>query len=100
MEDTLLANDLWLGMLGSVGLMAAGYVVRKYLIPFLSVGKRRKYAEYIGGIADELTDELRARYPEKEWLTHLDEATDQLIRICGVSAEISRRAVLAASARK
>lgn len=90
----------WLGVLGSVGLMLAGFLAKQYVIPFLSVGHRQKYAEYIAAIADEVTDELRARYPDKEWLTHLDEAVETLAEICGVSREVALRAVRASAARK
>lgn len=90
----------WLGMLGSVGLMLLGHLANKYVIPFLKVGKRKQYARYIAAIADELTDDLKNRYPEKEWLKHIDEAVDSLISICGVSPDIARRAVSAAVGRK
>lgn len=96
----LVRADSWLSVLGSVGLILAGHVVNKYLLPFLNIGHRRKYAEYIAGIADEVTDDLRERYPDKTWLSHLDEAVDALIRICGVSEEVARRAVNAALARR
>ncbi len=89
-----------LGLLGSLGLVMASYVAKKYVIPFLSVGQRHRYAEYLAAIADDVTDELRAKYPEKEWLAHLDEAVDRLIEICGVSREIARRVVMASVARK
>ncbi len=89
----------WLGVLGSVGVLLAGNAIRKYVLPFLRVGKRHKYAQYIGMIADEVTDDLRALYPEKEWLKHLDDAVDRLIEICGVSTDIARRAVNAAVGR-
>ncbi|MGD8922823.1 MAG: hypothetical protein PVH24_06205 [Candidatus Zixiibacteriota bacterium] len=89
-----------LGLLGSLGLVMASYAAKKYVIPFLSVGQRQKYAEYLAAIADDVTDELRAKYPDKEWLAHLDEAVDRLIEICGVSREIARRVVMASVARK
>jgi len=90
----------WLGLLGSIGLTLAAYLANRYVIPFLKVGKRQKYAEFIAIIADELTDELRAKYPERQWLQHLDEVVDRLAEICGVSKEIALRAVRAAAARK
>ena len=89
-----------IGLLGTVGLTLIGYLANRYVIPFLKVGKRQKYALYIAAIADELTDELRATYPEREWLGHLDEAVDSLISICGVTPDIARRAVKASAARK
>ena len=99
--ELLLGNPTsLLGILGTVGLTLAGYLARKYVIPFLQVGKRQKYAQYIAAIADELTDELRVKYPGSDWLVHLDEAVDTLIEICGVTQEIARRALQAAAARK
>jgi len=90
----------WLGLLGSIGLTLAAYLANRYVIPFLKVGKRQKYARFIAVIADELTDELRVKYPDRQWLQHLDEAVDRLAEICGVSNEIALRAVRAAAARK
>ncbi len=95
-----LSSQSLLGLLGSVGLAMATYLANKYVIPFLSVGKRHKYAEYIATIAEDVIDELRAKYPEREWLKHLDEAVDQLIDICGISDEIARRAIAASASRR
>jgi len=101
MLDTLLSGiTSWTGLLGTIGLTLAGYFARRYIIPFLPVGQRHLYAEYIARIADDLTDELRARYPQKQWLAHLDEAIERLIVIVGVSPEIARRAIRASAARK
>ena len=99
-EAILGHSGSWLGLLGTVALTLTGYVANRYIIPFLKVGKRQKYAQYVAAIADELTDALRARHPEKEWLEHLDEAVDTLAAICGVSPEIARRAIKASAARK
>jgi hypothetical protein len=83
-----------------VGLLLAGHLARKYVIPFLQIGKRQRYAQFIAEIADEVTDDLRNRYPQKSWLKHLDEAIEALASICGVSSEIARRAINAAVSRK
>jgi hypothetical protein len=93
-------SSSWLGLLGSVALLVAANVARKYVIPFLQVGKRQKYAEYIATIADEVMDDLKQTYPEKAWLKHLDEAVERLAAICGISADIARRAVNAAVSRR
>ena len=90
----------WLGILGSAGLVLLGHVVNKYVLPFLKVGNRKQYAGYIASIADEVTDDLKNKYPDKEWLKHLDEAVDLVISICEISPEIARRAVSAAANRK
>jgi len=90
----------WLGLLGSVGLLLAGHIAKKYVIPFLKIGKRQHYAQYIAIIADEITDDLINKYPQKSWLKHLDEAVDTLITICGIGTDIARRAINASVTRK
>jgi len=70
------------------------------VIPFLRIGKRQQYALYIGNIADDVTDELRNKYPQKEWLKHIDEVVDTIMMICGITSDIARRAIRAAVARK
>jgi len=99
MEPILAGNGSWLGLVGSVGLLLVSHVANKYVIPFLKVGKRDKYARYIAVIADEVTSDIRARYPGEEWLEHLDEAVEALIRICGISEETARRAIHASADR-
>ena len=100
MDPVIGGAGSWLTVLGSVGLLLAGHLARKYVIPFLQIGKRQRYAQFIAEIADEVTDDLRNRYPQKTWLQHLDEAIDALVSICGVSTQIARRAVNAAVSRK
>ncbi len=99
--DSIFGNPgSFLSVLGSMALLAAGWLANKYVIPFLQVGKRQRYAQFVAIIADEITDDLKNKYPDKEWLDYLDEAIDQLIAICGVSPEVARRAIKAAAARK
>lgn len=95
MESIFSHAGSWLGLLGSVGLTLATYLANRYVIPFLRIGKRQQYALYIGNIADDVTDELRGKYPQKEWLKHLDEAIDTLMMICGITSDIARRAIRA-----
>jgi len=90
----------WTGMVGSVILLLVGHLCKKYLIPYLQIAKHREYARWIAAIADEVTDDLRARYPENEWLVHLDEAVDKIIEVCQISEEIARRSARAAVSRK
>lgn len=89
-----------LEILGTIGLTLAGFIAQKFVVPFLSVGKREKYARFIATIANEVIDDLKARYPEKKWLEHLDEAVQTLAEICGVSPDIARRAINAAAGRR
>ena len=90
----------WFGMVGTVILTLVGYIGKKYLIPYLVVAKRRQYAVWIAAIADEVTDDLRNRYPNNEWIVHLDAAVDRLIDVCDIEQKIARRAVNAAFGRK
>ncbi len=98
--DFILSDGGWLGILGSIALTLVGFVANKYVIPFLQVGKRQKYAEYIAAIAGEAIDDLRNRYPDKAWLEHLQEAVDVVIAITGIAPDIAVRAVHAAAARR
>lgn len=98
--EPILSSGGWLGILGSIALTLAGFVANKYIIPFLQVGRRQKYAEFIAAIAEEAIDELRNKYPDKAWLEHLQEAIDVVIMITGISPEIAQRAVRAAASRR
>ncbi len=100
MESFISNSGSLFNLLGSIGILVAGHLVNKYILPFLKIGKRRQYAEYIAVIASEVTDDLKQKYPEKTWLKHLDEAVDILISICDVSPAVARRAVNAAAGRK
>ncbi len=76
------------------------WLSKKHLLPYLLIEKRRKYAGYIAAIADDLTDELRIKYPDKTWTIYLDEAVDKIIDICDINHEVAQRAVKAAAGRK
>lgn len=89
-----------IAMLTCLLLMTALYLVRRYVMPLLMIEKNRRYAEWIAKIADEVTDDLVERYPEKGWTRMLDELVDGVIKICGVSPETARRAAGAAIGRR
>jgi hypothetical protein len=92
-----------IALLGGGGAIFSALVVwlaRQYLVPYLAVEKRRRYAEYIALIADEVTDDLIRKYPESDWMKRLDEAVDKIMEICGIEDEIARRAASAAISRK
>ncbi len=89
-----------ISVLGSVGLLLGGWAVRTYLLPFLKVGKRAQFARLIVLLADDLVNELKAKYPDKVWLERLDEAIEKLAALCEIDLSVARRAILAASARQ
>jgi hypothetical protein len=86
--------------LGGILLLILGWAVKKYLIPYLNTQLKKKMAEYVLLIADEVTDQLVAKYPKNEWLRWLDQAVDNIMEITGVSEDIATRAAQAALARK
>lgn len=101
MENVTIAQfGSLLEILGPIALALVGFLAKQYLIPYLQIGRRKRYAEFIARIADEVTDELRIRHPQSKWLKHLDEAVDTLIEIAAISPDIARRAVNASAARK
>ncbi|UCD16382.1 MAG: hypothetical protein JSV44_07910 [Candidatus Zixiibacteriota bacterium] len=93
-------------LVGLAGGFAAGImalliaITRKYVLPLLNIERRRRYASYIAVIADDVTDDLIQRYPDRVWLQYLDEAVDRIIEICRVDTEVARRAANASLARK
>jgi len=98
--EFLFGNDGSLfGLVGSVAVMFAGFIANKYIIPFLKIGKRERYAALITTLADEITDELCEKYPDKQWLSYLDQAVNKLKELCDIPDEIARRAIKAAFSR-
>jgi len=100
MESLFSEPSSWFSMLGSVGMLLIGHVANKYVIPFLKIGKRKQYAQYVATIVDDITDDLKNKHPEKDWLKYLDTAVDTLISICDVSPEVAKRAISASLNRK
>lgn len=96
--DWITANTF--GALGAILLLVLGWAVKKYLIPFLDTELKKKLAEYVLLIADEVTDQLVAKYPKNELLKWMDQAVDKIMEITGVSQEVATRAAEAALARK
>jgi len=90
----------WLGGFGVVLMAVVTVLARRYLVPLLEIERRRRYATYIAAIADDVTDDLVQRYPDKEWVAYLDEAVDKIIEVCEISPEVAERAAQAAMARK
>lgn len=92
-------GDLAGGIWTAVGVGAA-WLARQYLVPLLQVEKRRRFAGWIAAIADDVTDDLRMRYPGEAWAAELDRAVDRLIEVCGIDREVAERAVHAAVTRR
>ncbi|MBD3218866.1 MAG: hypothetical protein GF310_11360 [candidate division Zixibacteria bacterium] len=76
------------------------FVGKNYLLPFLKIESRRRYASWIAHIADEITDDLVSRHPENRWLKFIDDSVDKLMDICGIEKEVASRAVNSALRRK
>jgi hypothetical protein len=99
--DFLINNIVNLaGGVGAILMTFLIWMVKKYLVPFLEIERHRRYARFIAVIADEVTDDLVRKYPDKNWIKYLDDAVDRVIEICDINREIARRAVSAAMMRK
>ena len=99
--EFILNNILSLaGGVGTVLMAIVIWMTKKYLVPYLNLESRRRYARFITAIADDVTDDLVRKYPDNRWMKYLDEAVDKVIDICGIDQEIAERAVSAAIARK
>ena len=86
--------------LGSLALLLLGWLTQKYVVPFLSTEQRKRMAEHILLIADEVTSSLMLKYPNSGWAAWVDQAVEEIMRITGVSREVALRAVKAALVRK
>ncbi len=86
--------------LGALLLLMLGWAVKKYLLPFLNTELRKRMADYVLLIADEVTDQLLAKYPQNELFKWLEQAVDKIMEITGTSKEVATRAAQAALARK
>ena len=93
-------KDKAIAGIGGLIVLVIGWLAGKYLVPWLNTEFRKSMAKYILLIADEITDYLRLKYPDKKWTEWLDEAVDKLIEVTGVSKEVAERAIKASIARK
>lgn len=86
--------------LGSIGILVLGWLAQKYLVPYLSTEKRKKMAEHILLIADEVTGSLLLKYPNSGWASWIDQAVEEIMEITGVSRDVALRAAKAALVRR
>jgi len=84
----------------SIAFLLMVWVVKKYLVPLIGTEIKQKTAELILRIADDITDELVANYPDKKVYQYLDIAVDKLMEACGVSKEVATRVIKASFGRK
>lgn len=99
------SNGINLGEGGIIALILfiISWAAKKWMIPFLNTGLKKKMAEYILLMADEITDELVAKYPDKQVWLYVDQAVDKLMNIVGLKKkqkEAAKRAIEASLARK
>lgn len=86
--------------LTAIILLLVGWATKKWFVPLLNTALRKKIAEYVLIIADEVTDWLVQKYPGEKGYEYLDKAVDKIMEICGVSKEVAERATEAAMRRK
>jgi hypothetical protein len=95
-----LLTEKSLTALGAILMIYIGYLVKKYLVPLLTVQKNREIAEHILIIADDVTNYFRLKFPSAHWSVWLDRAVDKIIEITGVGRDVADRAVKASIVRK
>lgn len=103
--DVLVAPFAWVAQSAensiiSIAFLLLVWLVKKYLVPLIGTEIRQKTAELILRIADDITDELVATYPDEKIYQYLDIAIDKLMEACGVSKEVAARAIKASLGRK
>lgn len=76
-------------------MLIIGILAGRYLKPWINkTNERLARAQEIALIADRITDELRAQYPDKKPLEWLDIAVDRLIKACDLKdADIAKREI-------
>lgn len=84
----------------AIVLIFLGWLVKKHLLPLLNSETKKKIAEHVLLIADDVTDWLTATYPDQKPYKYLDKAIDKIMEVCGVSREVAERAAKAALKRK
>jgi hypothetical protein len=95
-----LSTDV-LGALASLVLVLVAYFTKKYLVPMLNTDGKKKMAEYALILADDITDQLRARYPDKPLIELLNRIIDTIMESCGITnRETAKRIAEAALERR
>jgi hypothetical protein len=95
-----LLTEKSLAALGAIVMIYIGVLVKKHLVPLLTIQRNREVAEYILVIADDVTDYFRLKFPSAHWSVWLDRAVDRIIEITGVGRDTADRVARAAVARK
>lgn len=73
------------GGLENLILSGVALVAAKFLVPWLKKGTRMRYATHLTHLADEITDDLLARYPDKDWSRILEESVETIRKELGVT---------------
>jgi len=81
-------------------LIFLGWVITKYVRPLLNTETKKKVAEHILLIADDVTDWLLEMYPNEKPYKYLDQIINKIMEVCGVSRTVAERAAKAALKRK
>lgn len=84
----------------SIGIVLLGIVIKRYVIPLIKDADALQIAHRVAIIADDVTDHLKIKYPNKNWADWLDKAVDKIVEVLGVKPEVAERAAMAAIERK
>jgi hypothetical protein len=87
------------GGLHNVVITAVVLLTAKVALPWLQAGTRMRYAAHLSHLADEITDDLIARYPDNRWTQVLDDAVDAVLKELGVN-DLSEKRMNGAKLKK
>lgn len=93
-------KDWSLTALGSLLMLVLSWVAGKYLPKLLDTERKKRMAEYLLKIADDLTDYFIQKYPDSKYAQWIDQAIEKLMEICGVERDVAERVLKAVIERK
>ncbi|HEQ98795.1 MAG TPA: hypothetical protein ENO22_05590 [candidate division Zixibacteria bacterium] len=83
MEDVVMWVIERFGGIDNIVYVGLGLFISKFLVEWLKVGTRKRYFHWLAGLADEITDNLIASYPDSEWIDRVDGYIDFFIEKLG-----------------
>ena len=86
--------------IGSLLMLVLSWIAAKYLPSLLNTERKKRLAEYLLKIADDLTDYFVQKYPDSKYTQWIDQAVTKLMEICGVERDVAERVLKAVIERK
>jgi hypothetical protein len=86
--------------IGSLLMLVLSWIAAKYLPSLLNTERKKRMAEYILKIAEDVIGFYLEKYPNDPYASWLDMAIARLMEICGIERDIAERVLKAAIERK